>query len=318
MIGAWRRLRRAGIAGINRRNAGLIMPYNRRALYPLVDDKLRTKELALEHGIPVPALYGVISTPHDIRDLPAIVADRKDFVVKPAHGSQGDGIMVIVDRTRRGFYRTAGGRVVDADGMSHHLSNALNGQYSLGGQPDRVLVEYRVDFDRIFDGITFQGVPDIRIIVYRGFPLMAMVRLPTKDSDGKANLHQGAVGAGLDLASGKTLTGVVGNRSVDEHPDTGEPIAGVSLPYWRDMLLTSARCYDITGLGYLGVDLVLDAGQGPLVLELNARPGLNIQLANRDGILRRVAAIDALDCFGASAEERVQASIQALGPAGGH
>ncbi len=313
MIGAWLRLRRAGIVGINRRNAALIMPYNRRTQYPLVDDKLRTKQLALEHDIPVPPLYGVINTPHDIRNLATIVADRRDFVVKPAHGSQGDGIMVIVDRTRKGFYRTAGGRIVAPDGMSHHLSNALNGQYSLGGQPDHVLVEYRVEFDRIFEGITFQGVPDIRIVVYRGFPIMAMVRLPTKDSDGKANLHQGAVGAGVDLVTGRTLAGVVGNRAVDEHPDTGEPIAGVTLPYWRDMLLTASRCHDITQLGYLGVDLVLDAGRGPLMLELNARPGLNIQLANQDGIMRRIAAIDALGRFDLAAQDRVDAAIRVLG-----
>ena len=313
MIGSWIRLRRAGIVGINERNASLIMPYNRRTQYPLVDDKLRTKELALEHAIPVPPLYGVIGTPHDIRNLDSIVKEHKDFVVKPAHGSQGDGIMVIVDRTRKGFYRTAGGRIVSPDGMSHHLSNALNGQYSLGGQPDQVLVEYRVDFDPIFEGITFQGVPDIRIVVYRGFPIMAMVRLPTKDSDGKANLHQGAVGAGVDLVTGRTLTGVVGNRAVDEHPDTGEPIAGVVLPYWRDMLLTASRCYDITKLGYLGVDLVLDAGRGPLMLELNARPGLNIQLANQDGIRRRISAIDALDRFDLPADQRVDAAVAALG-----
>lgn len=317
MIGAWLSLRRAGIVGINRRNAALIMPYNRRSQYPLVDNKLRTKELALEHDIPVPPLYGVIATPHDIRGLETIVKDHKDFVVKPAHGSQGDGIMVIVDRTRKGFYRTAGGRIVAPDGMSHHLSNALNGQYSLGGQPDQVLVEYRVDFDPIFEGITFQGVPDIRIVVYRGFPIMAMVRLPTKDSDGKANLHQGAVGAGVDLVTGRTLTGVVGNRAVDEHPDTGEPIAGVALPYWRDMLLTAARCHDITRLGYLGVDLVLDAGRGPLMLELNARPGLNIQLANQDGIMRRIDAIDALGRFDLPAEARVDAAVDVLGSARG-
>ena len=101
-------------------------------------------------------------------------------------------------------------------------------------------------------------MPDIRVIVYRGYPAMAMVRLPTRASDGKANLHQGAVGAGVDMSGGRTLTGVLGNDIVDEHPDTGALIAGLQIPHWDFILQSSARGYEVTGLGYLGVDMVID------------------------------------------------------------
>lgn len=301
----WQKLNATGVLGINRRNAQYIMPLNARKNFPIVDNKVLTKELAIRHGVAVPELYGVIRTPHEIRKLPAIVADHQDFVLKPAHGSQGDGIIVVVAR-RKDRYRTSSGRLLDWRDLEHHLTNALSGQFSLGGLPDRVMVEYRVRFDPIFADVSFEGVPDLRIIVYRGYPLMAMVRLPTRQSEGKANLHQGAIGAGISIATGITLPAVgVGNRIVDEHPDTGAAIAGRVIPHWHRMLDMAARCYEFTGLGYLGADIVLDAERGPLMLELNARPGLNVQIANQDGLLRRMRVLDEIAGTPREPEERV-------------
>lgn len=304
----WRALKAVGVMGLNRRNADFIMALNPRRNYPIVDNKLLTKELAIREGVPVPELYGFISTPHEIRRLPAIIADKQDFVLKPAHGSQGDGIIVIVDR-RKGRFRTAGGRFLDWEDVSHHLTNGLSGQFSLGGLPDKIMVEYRVKFDPVFDEVSFQGVPDLRVIVYRGYPLMCMVRLPTRQSEGKANLHQGAVGAGIEIGTGLTRPAVgAGNVVVDEHPDTGALIAGRIIPHWDAILHMAARCYEFTGLGYLGADIVLDADRGPLMLELNARPGLNVQIANQDGLLRRIAVLDPLASEPRTPAERVAIS----------
>ena len=189
-------------------------------------------------------------------------------------------------------YRKVNGQLMTQVDLEHHVSNALSGLYSLGGHPDKVLIEYRVQFDPIFEAISFQGVPDIRIIVFQGVPAMAMVRLPTRMSDGKANLHQGAIGAGIALHTGKTLTGVWQNEIVTEHPDTECSITGVQVPEWEKLLGLAARSYELTGLGYQGVDLVLDKDKGPLILELNARPGLNIQIANRAGLLTRLQLIE--------------------------
>ena len=163
-----------------------------------------------------------------------------------------------------------------------------------------------MQFDPLFDQLSYLGVPDIRIIVYRGYPVMGMVRLPTRMSDGKANLHQGAVGAGVDLGTGRTLPGVLGNDPVDEHPDTGVQIAGVGISQWEFILESAARCRDVTGLGYLGVDMVIDRELGPLILEMNARPGLNIQIANRAGLKPRLARIDAV--FDADADAPARAT----------
>lgn len=297
-------LKSAGVMGINSRNGDYIMRYNPRRLFPLVDDKLISKELAIQNGLPVPELYGVIRMLHDIRKFEQLVAGKEDFVLKPVHGSGGNGIMVIGSRSRD-RYRTTTGRILTRDEIAHHMENTLGGQFSLGGQPDQVLIEYRVKFDPVFDHVSYLGVPDIRIIVFKGVPVMSMIRLPTRSSDGKANLHMGGVGAGIDMRIGITTNAVVGTSPVHEHPDTGSPVVGLKIPHWEAMLDIAARCYEITGLGYLGVDLVLDATLGPLILEMNARPGLNIQIANAAGLLPRLHFLECLELDGLSVPERI-------------
>ncbi|MGD9305818.1 MAG: sugar-transfer associated ATP-grasp domain-containing protein, partial [Desulfobacterales bacterium] len=169
-------------------------------------------------------------------------------------------------------------------------------------------IEYRVQFDPVFEAISYQGVPDVRVIVFLGVPVMSMVRLPTCMSGGKANLHQGAIGAGIDITSGTTLTAVWRNDIVDEHPDTGNPVTGVRIPHWDTLLDIAARCHELTGLGYLGVDIVLDKDKGPLILELNARPGLSIQIANRSGLLPRLKLVEQLHTELVNLDDRLEFS----------
>lgn len=195
LIKTWKALEAKGIMGINRRNADYVLKYNKRHLYPIVDDKIITKQRAIEAGIHVPEMYGVIETEKDIEKLKDIVRDHHDFVVKPAQGAGGDGILVIADRFE-GRYKTVSGKMLSHDEIEHQISNILTGLYSLGGHRDRALIEYRVTPDPIFKSISYEGVPDIRIIVLMGYPIMAMLRLPTRQSGGKANLHQGAIGVG--------------------------------------------------------------------------------------------------------------------------
>jgi alpha-L-glutamate ligase-like protein len=285
-------LRQRGVLGINRRNGDYVMRYNQRRYYPYADDKLRTKSIAIAAGIAVPDLYGVIETQREIRRLAQIIEGREGFVIKPACGSGGNGVLVL--SRRGGTCRRPDGRVMSLEEMARHTSNILSGQYSLGGQPDRAMIEYRVRFDPVFEAVAYQGVPDLRIIVFVGFPVMAMVRLPTRASDGKANLHQGAIGVGIDIARGETLRAVSGTHIVDEHPDTLNPIGGIKVPGWESILELAAGTFELTHLGYMGVDIVLDRDRGPLILELNARPGLSIQLANREGLRGRLRAVEAL------------------------
>jgi alpha-L-glutamate ligase-like protein len=314
MIGfwkTWKALEARGVMGINRRNADYVLKYNKRSLYPIVDDKIITKERAIRAGINVPEMYGIISTEKEISGLTAIIGGRDDFVIKPAQGAGGDGILVIADRFED-RYRSISGRIISHEEIEHQVSSILTGLYSLGGHRDRALIEYRVTPDQIFKSISYEGVPDIRVIVLMGYPIMAMLRLPTRQSNGKANLHQGAIGVGVDLATGVTLRGTWLNSIISKHPDTTNAVDGVQLPNWDGFMKLAADCYDLCGLGYIGVDMVLDQNKGPLILELNARPGLNIQIANDCGLTHRAQAVEerleqlALNGEQDSAQERVR------------
>lgn len=305
-------LEAAGILSMNSRNLNYISRYNPRHLLPLVDDKLTTKRMAEKAGVDVPKLIGVIEYQSGIRKLKSILEPLEQFVVKPAKGSGGKGILVITGRDGD-HYVKASGENLSFDAISRDVSNILGGLYSLGGKTDLAVIESLIIADPIFNNYSFEGVPDIRIIVFRGFPVMAMMRLATRASDGKANLHQGAIGIGLDIVTGKPLRTVQHNRPVDSHPDTGHDFSQLKIPHWQKILQLSANCFEMTGLGYLGVDLVLDKSLGPLILELNARPGLAIQIANGQGIKPRLKTIEALRKHDLPIEERVTFSQQHFG-----
>jgi alpha-L-glutamate ligase-like protein len=218
--------------------------------------------------------------------------------------------VLVVDRDERGFHSQSG-EILSHDDFGYHISDILSGIHSLGGQEDHAILQALVHPDPVFSAITYQGVPDIRIIVYQGIPIMAMVRLPTRASDGKANLHRGAIGAGIDIATGVTTTAVHQSEVVTHHPDTGKAVSGIMVPFWERMLLMASRACEMTGLGYLGMDLIIDRDLGPLLLELNARPGLAIQIANRKGLWTRLGQVDQLprEVF-ANPESRVAWAIQ--------
>jgi alpha-L-glutamate ligase-like protein len=287
-----RHLRRLGILGMNRRNAACILDHNPRSAYPIVDDKLRMARLCVTIGVATPAVYAVVERHSQLRRLDALLAGRGDFVVKPNRGSAGRGVLVVVGRDGRDFVRHNGSRL-PVDALKQHVSDILSGMYSLGGRPDAAVVQQRVRLHPAFAAVAFQGIPDVRVILYRGEPAMAMLRLPTKESGGRANLHQGGIGAGVELAVGVTNHAVQHNRFVRTHPDTGTGLVGVAVPGWADVLNMARRVAAAAELGYLGVDIVIDAADGPMLLEANARPGLAIQIANNVGLLPRLRAIDA-------------------------
>lgn len=296
-------LDRLGVLGINARNLEYLFPSNPRRLYKLADSKLETKRIAREVGVAIPETYGVIRFQNEVRRLPEIAGDRA-FVIKPASGSGGDGIVVIKGKDADG-YRKVSGQFIRLNDLQYHIHNILSGMFSLSGSTDTAIIEYAVRFDPVFSAVAYQGVPDIRIIIYRGVPVMAMLRLPTQISDGKANLHRGGVGVGIDLATGKTTTGIQHNRYIEAHPETGHSLREIEIPHWEQILQMSARMSDKTEFGYLGVDIVLDEDLGPLLLEINARPGLSIQISNRIGLRPRLDAVEASLAKLSSTDEKI-------------
>jgi alpha-L-glutamate ligase-like protein len=302
------KLRDKGVLGMNQRNSGYIGRYNPRKLYPLVDNKLKTKIIAHDANVTTPALLGVISIQAEVVHVENYIKNTSGFVIKPARGSGGKGIFVIT-KIEHGRYYKANGKEETLPEIQRHVTDILAGLFSLGGSADVAVVEALIQFDNAFDGFSFEGVPDVRVIVFKGFPVMAMMRLSTAESDGKANLHQGAVGVGVDIGNGKALHAVQFDRPIKYHPDTHKELALLEVPSWDRLIYLAASCYEMTGMGYLGTDMVLDRDIGPMLLELNARPGLAIQIANGEGILPRLKLIESLgDTSSMDAEARIEFS----------
>ena len=287
-----RRLARLGILSMNRRNAACILDHNPRALFPIVDDKLRLRDLCRRIAVPTPEILGVVQFHAQLRQLDRQLSGLTDFVIKPNRGSSGRGVLVIIARDRDRFLRHNGSRL-HLDELRRHIADILSGMYSLGGQSDRALIQYRVRLHPHFAPISFKGVPDIRVIVYQGKPAMAMLRLPTCRSNGRANLHQGGIGVGIDMTTGVTRRAVNGCQPIHLHPDTNVNLLGRSIPCWDQVLQLSRATASAIGLGYLGIDIVIDAELGPMLLEANARPGLAIQIANGEGVIEALSRIDA-------------------------
>ncbi|MCM2333614.1 MAG: hypothetical protein NDI82_06675 [Anaeromyxobacteraceae bacterium] len=269
--------RRARVVGINRRNLTLVYPNNRRRDYPLADDKLLAKARFHSAGVPVPETLATCRGLFEVPGTVEALLGRGAFVVKPANGSGGGGILVVGEWDEAaGGWRRAGGRLVSPLAMARHLADIVFGVHS-NQLEDRAFVERRVAPHALFAGLWADGLCDVRIITLRARPVLAMIRVPTAESGGRANLHQGGLGIAVDLGSGRTCRALHRGRPVTHHPESGAPLVGLEVPAWPAVLETARRAAAAVPLGYLGVDVVIDAAAGPLVLEINARPGLEIQ-----------------------------------------
>jgi len=283
------------ILGKNARSR-LYLRFNKRKGRRIADSKLRTKSFLLEHNLPAPKLFAVFTQPEEVKqfaweELPG------NFVLKPSEGYGGEGIIVVKKGAKwAGEWELMDGRIVDIGFLRMHALDILAGKYSLHGTRDRAFVEERIKIHKAFKKFAFQGTPDVRLVVFNQVPVMAMLRLPTPESHGKANLHQGAIGVGIDLATGITTYGVLHNQLIRYLPGTKRKLNGIKIPFWNEILRLAVMVQEVLpSLGFLGVDFVFDKKHGPMVLELNARPGLSIQIANRAGLRRRLERIEGLE-----------------------
>jgi alpha-L-glutamate ligase-like protein len=271
---------------MNRRNA-LIARFNPREAIKAVNQKYETKQRLADAGVPVPPTLALIGDEGELADLDfASLPDA--FAVKPNRGRRGEGV-ILVDGRVEGGWRQLNGTVLTPAMLTRHVRRIMSGELSLeGSQSDAALFEPLIRTHRDFARLVPYGLPDIRIICLGDVPLMAMTRLPTEESRGRANLHQGAVGAAIDFESGTIFRSVLGQDEVWDHPSTGEALIGAAIPCWRETVEAARHCSGALGLGYVGVDLVIDETLGVQVLECNAYPGLEIQNINAAGLGGRI------------------------------
>lgn len=285
------------ILGMNSRNLEYIRPCNLRNSKRIADNKILSKRILEKNKIPVPRLIAKISSHQELENFDWSVLPAS-FALKPNRGFSGEGILVVYGKKkdRENTWIKADGSLVSVDDLKNHIGNIIEGSFSLSNIPDIAFFEERLILLKLFKSYVYRGIPDIRVIVYNKVPVMAMLRLPTKESDGKANLQQGAIGVGIDLASGVTTTAVHGKSRIIEYvPESRMLLSGIKIPYWADILKLAVKAQEVSGLGFLGADVAIDKEKGPVFLELNARPGLSIQIANLAGMKRRLERVAGLN-----------------------
>lgn len=314
------------ILGMNARNLRFLRPYNRRRAIRIADDKLLSKRILEQHDIPTQKLFAVITRARDLKGFRWHKMPTS-FVIKPNRGFGGGGIVVIKHRKKK--EKNKDPVYVGADGsewtiakLEAHILDILDGRYSLTNSPDLAFIEERISLHHVFDEVTFGGVPDIRVIVFNRVPVMAMLRLPTKFSKGTANIAKGGLAVGLDLATGVATNAVTKKprrKIISKHPDTGADLLAIKIPFWEEILEIAIRSSMASGLRMIGVDIALDRKRGPVVMELNARPGLEIQVANLAPLGSRLERVEGItinentrairlakDLFGGDIERRVE------------
>jgi alpha-L-glutamate ligase-like protein len=264
------------VMGMNRRNIDYIMELNRREHYTLVADKLTTKTMLNKNGIPTAPILAVCDAFFGINRFIEKLSRSSRFVVKPSRGSGGNGI-VVVKWTEGGYWTLSGDKKWHKEQQQEHIENILYGTFSLDSTGDAAFAEDLIESHPGLCYFTEEGLPDIRLIACRRKLVAAMLRVPTRRSRGKANLHAGGFALGIDLSTGITGRGWYCGRYINCHPETGVSLAGQKIPCWNEMIGIGSQLQELFPLGYMGIDMTVDALRGPLVLELNARPGLEIQ-----------------------------------------
>ncbi|MCD4811531.1 ATP-grasp domain-containing protein [bacterium] len=294
------------ILGLNRRNQEYIRPYNSLSAKAIADNKIVTKRILKKEGIKTPDVYKLIRSKKQLKYLDW-ESLPKSFVIKPNKGTGGNGIIVFYGKKKgQNAWIRPNGKIMSKRDIILHIENILEGRYSMGSRKDTAIIEERVKTDPFLKQYSYKGVPDIRIICFNGVPIMAMTRLPTKRSNGTANLHTGAICTGIDISTGITTysmhmqpTSLISDtyEMIDKTVDLEEnkSLSGIQIPNWNNLLTIALKCQKASKLGYIGVDIAIDRDKGPVVFEVNARPGLGIQVANQAGLRWRLEKVKGLE-----------------------
>ncbi|HTK03846.1 MAG TPA: sugar-transfer associated ATP-grasp domain-containing protein [Alphaproteobacteria bacterium] len=284
----------SNILGLNARTQLFTYKYNTRRGRNIANSKIQTARILKSAGVLHPKIFAKFKDPSNVFDFDWQSLPDK-FALKPSRGFGGEGIIVAKKKLKDGSWLTTQKERITADDLKLHTLDILEGAYSMGNVPDVAFIQDYVGRHKAFRRWAYRGTPDIRIIIFNKVPIMAMLRLPTKESGGRANLHQGALGVGVDIATGITTRAIWNDQQIVFKPGTTKKLRGIKIPNWTSILETAVNAQIASGLGYIGVDMVLDPEKGPMVLELNAQPGLGIQLANMEGLKSRLDRVDDLE-----------------------
>lgn len=274
----------------NARNLLYIWWYNTKISKSLADSKLKTKEFLKLKWVNVPETLFILK---EYKDLNYWLFDLlvPPFVVKPNQWFWWKWILIIVNQNNEWDYLTNNDLTFTKKQLIKHFWDILDWFYSLSWNKDKVLIERKIELDEEIELLWKFWLPDIRVITFNMVPIMAMLRIPTKESWWKANLHSWACWVWIDIWTGK-LTYITSNSKILKSISWIGDIRWIILPHWDKVLTLAVKVQQITNIWYIGCDIVLDKIEGPLLLEMNVRPWLEVQIANMSALKTRLERVE--------------------------
>jgi len=281
--------------GLNARNLDYVLKKKSLPQIKIANNKLLVKKILKKSGLPVMDNYFVIRNEKEFKEFDWNLP--KSFVIKPNRGLGGEGVLIVYGKKKNApVWIKAGQKLIPLENIKHHVFNILEGNFTLEDRGDVAFFEERVKLHPAFKPYTFKGgIPDIRVVVYEKIPVMAELRLPTKESEGKGNLHLGGIGVGIDLKTGITTTAIQHDRPIDSIPEKRLVLSDIQVPFWKEVLRIASLAQKNIKIDFLGVDIAIDREKGPVVLEVNGRPGISIQLANHSPLRERLERVENLN-----------------------
>jgi len=290
------------ILGMNARNLQYIKKFNPKKAIRLANDKYKSKKFLSERWIPVPKTFDLITSRSDLYayDFSSLPVD--EIIAKPCNGSRGRWIYRIKPIetpedahlmwehslfdslfTKQSPYvdqwYKVGSEVIPDHTLRRYLVDVLDGKNSMWWGWDNLLLEELIIPWSWFEKFCAHGLADIRVIVFNLIPVAAMLRVPTLESDGKANLDRWGIWLGINVSTGK-IQSMFQYGKIHKHdfPGAYKDMEGTKISYRNDILSYSSKIQYFANLGYLALDRVI-TDEWPKLLEINARAGLKFQLA---------------------------------------
>ena len=280
------------VLGQNARNLLYIQSENFSHYKRLADSKLRTKKFLTSHGVAVPLTLAIINNNSELT-LELLDSLEPPFVIKPNNWYGWKGIIIILEKRADGSFVTNTQELISLKVLYQHCVRILDGFFSLAGKRDTIFIEKKIELSKDIALLWKYGLPDIRIIIYNTVPVMAMMRIPTKESSGKANIHAWACAIWIDIWSGRLTYISHHGKQIKSIPGIGD-IRSLLLPNWDNILNLAVRVQYVTKIPFLWCDIVLDDCDGPLLLEMNVRPGLEIQNVNKAPLEARLKRVEGI------------------------
>ena len=321
-----------GILGNNARNLLYIKKFNDKKGIRLANNKLQTKDFLVERGIPFAKTYGIISSRKELYEFDFSYLPKKNFVVKPNQWSKWQWVYIvkyieeeqseeiIIEKPKKTFQKIGEqirklffqkfedhhhhgkyqiwDEILTDQEFRRRLLDIIDGKFSMTLGWDKIIVEEKLIAGELFKDFCEYGLADIRVIVFNLVPVATMIRVPTKQSGGKANLAQWWLWFGIEVGSGK-ITSLLWKNKIRKmkFPKKFAHLQNKKIPYRNDILFLSSKVQYFVNLWYLALDRVI-TNEWPKLLEINARAGLEVQKVSNtklQKVLNKIADLKIID-----------------------